>query len=255
MPRPVKLGSVFGVLAATSILLAPAVVMADHEPAPPPAEPPQHEPAPTPPPFEPLPAWSDRFYLMWNWELGDSANPMTDANFGVDLDWSLGTGFGFGYRLAGMLRLEGELHAQWFRVGSLDLEPGAPFVPRDYAGEMWAIGAMANLFVDLPAWGDARPYLGAGYGVSRVEAEYNESICIIFCFSTENTVVDDWDLAEAWQAMAGIAFWKQASNSELYFGYRYFETDDLQLRTVSGTPFVQEGIQSHTLSIGIRFLL
>ena len=249
-----KLSTVVATLATASVLLAPVTAMADHEPAPQTAPPPQqHEPAPAP--FEPLPAWSDGWYYLWNWELGDASNPATDGGFNVDIEGSLGTGFGFGYRLAGMLRLEGEFHAQWFNVGSIDLGPGAPFVPLDYSGGISAFGAMANFFVDLPAWGRARPYLGAGYGFSRVEAEYNESVCIIVCFSTDNKVVDDWDLAEAWQAQAGIAFTNAASNSETYIGYRYFETEDLKLRTVSGTPFVQEGIQSHTLSIGIRFLL
>lgn len=246
-------GVIAAALAVSSVLLAPAVAMADHEPAPR-TQPPQHE-QPPPPPFEPLPAWSDGFYYLWNWDIGDSANPRTDGGFDVDLDWSLGTGFGFGYRLAGMVRLEAELHAQWFRAGSLDLGPSAPFVPLDYSGGIWAVGPMANIFIDLPPWGNMRPYLGAGYGFSRVEAEYNESVCIIVCFSTENEVVDDWDFAEAWQVQAGIAFSNGVSNSETYIGYRYFETDDLELRTVSGTPFVQEGIQSHTLSIGIRFLL
>ena len=237
-----KSGLVAAVLSAGLVLSIPSFSAAAQE-------------QPAAPPLEPLPAWSDGVYFMWNWDLGDSANPMTDADFGVDLEGSLGTGFGFGYRLAGMLRLEGELHAQEYWVGSLDLGPGAPFAPLDYSGSLLAFGAMANLFVDLPPLGNARPYLGAGYGFSRVEAEYSESVCIIFCFSTDNKVVDDWDLAEAWQAMAGIAFWNGASNSELYVGYRYFETDDLEFRTNSGTPFIQEGIRNHTLSIGMRFLM
>ncbi len=247
MTRFSTFGAIAAGLAAASILVAPATAIAEHESEP------QNQPAPAP--FEPLPAWSDGWYYLWNWELGDASNPGTDGGFNVDIEGSLGTGFGFGYRLAGMLRLEGEFHAQWFNVGSLDLGPGAPFGPLDYSGGIWTFGAMANVFVDLPAWGRARPYLGAGYGVSRVEAEYNESICIIFCFSTDNKVVDDWDLAESWQVQAGIAFWNAASNSETYIGYRYFETEDLKLRTVSGTPFIQEGIQSHTLTVGIRFLL
>lgn len=249
-------GAVVVALAASSVLLAPGAAMADHEPAPPTAPPPQqHEPAPAPAPFQPRPAWPSGFYYLMDFDIGDSANPQTDAGFGVDLDWGLGMGLGVGYRVAGMVRLEGELHANWYRAGSLDLEPAAPFPVFDYSGGVWAVGAMANLVVDLPAWGSARPYLGAGYGFSRVAADYNESVCFIFCFSTENEVVDDWDFAKAWQAMAGISFANPASNSEVFVGYRYFETDDLDFRTVSGTPFVQEGIKSHSLSVGIRFMM
>jgi opacity protein-like surface antigen len=241
-------------LAASLTLLAPSAA-ADHETPPPTELPPQQQPEPAPPPFEPRPTWPDGFYYLWNFDLGDAANPSTDADFDVDIDWSIGTGLGVGFRFARMLRLEGEIHANWFRVGSLDLGPAAPFPTADYSGGIWAVGAMANLVVDLPAWGTARPYLGAGYGFSRVAADYNESVCIVFCWSTENEVVDDWDFAEAWQAMAGIAFTNGVANSETYIGYRYFETDDLELRTVSGVPFIQEGIQNHTLSIGIRFLM
>ena len=204
MTRFREFGTVVAALAASSLVLTPVAAIADHEPSPQTTPPPQQQPAPAP--FEPRPAWPDGFYYVWNFDLGDAANPSTDAGFDVDIDWSIGTGLGVGYRFARMLRLEGELHANWFRVGSLDLGPAAPFPTADYSGGIWAVGAMANLVVDLPAWGNARPYLGAGYGFSRVAADYNESVCVIFCWSTENEVVDDWDFAEAWQAMAGISF-------------------------------------------------
>ena len=247
-----EFGAIVAALAASSVLLAPVTAMADHEPAPQPAPPPpQHAPAP----FEPRPAWPDGFYYLLDFDIGDSANPQTDAGFGVDLDWGVGVGLGVGYRVAGMLRLEGELHANDYRAGSLDLGPTAPFSTFDYSGDVSAQGAMANIIFDLPPAGRMRPYLGAGYGFSRVSARYNESVCFIFCFSTKNKVVDDWDFAEAWQALAGISFSNPASSSEFFVGYRYFETDDLDFRTVSGTAFVQEGIKSHTLSVGIRFLM
>ena len=249
MAIPSKSGLVAAVLSAGLVLSIPTLPAAAQE------QPAAAQEQPAPAPFQQRPAWPDGFYYLLDFDIGDSANPDTDQDFSVDLDWSLGTGLGVGYRLAGMLRLEGELHANYFRAGSLDLGPAAPFPVQDYAGGMWAVGAMANLVVDLPAWENARPYLGAGYGFSRVAADYNESVCILYCFSTENEVVDDWDFAEAWQAMAGISFSNGSPNSETFVGYRYFKTDDLEFRTNSGTPFMQEGIQNHTLSIGIRFLM
>ena len=198
--------------------------------------------------------WADGFYYLLDFSLGDSENPGTDADFGVDLDWSTSLGFGFGYRI-GPLRLEGELSSHFYRVGSLDLGPASPFPAADYAGGMQALNAMANVFIDLPAAGRMRPYLGAGFGIARVSAEYNESVCIIYCFSTSNEVVDDWDRVNAWQVMGGLSFQAWAPNREWFIGYRYYETQDLKLRTLSGVDFTQEGLQDHAIMAGFRFLM
>ena len=199
-------------------------------------------------------AWDSGFYYLIDFNLGDAENPNTDADFSVDLDWSTGFGFGMGYRM-GPVRLEGDFNTQFYRVGSLDLGPASPFAAADYAGAMRTGNLMANLYVDLPTAGNMRPYLGAGYGVSWVEAEYNESVCFIYCFSTSNSVVDDSDRTEAWQAMIGASFGTSSPNREWYIGYRYYETDDLNFTTLSGVPFRQEGIQDHAFMAGFRFFI
>lgn len=211
----------------------------------------QEQPAPVSAAAE---SWGNGFYYMLDFSLGDSENPGTDADFGVDLDWSTSFGFGLGYRV-GPLRLEAELSSHFYRVGSLDLGVASPFPAADYAGGVHALNAMANVFVDLPAAGRMRPYLGAGFGMARVAAEYNESVCIIYCFSTSNEVVDDWDRVNAWQVMGGLSFEAWAPNREWFIGYRYYETQDLNLRTLSGLDFKQEGLQDHAIMAGFRFLL
>lgn len=232
------------VMTISPALLAPAA-MAEHEPAPPP-----------PPPAAASP-WSSGLYYMLDFSLGDTKNPDTSANFSVDADWTLGIGLGAGYRL-GPVRLEAEYISDFFRVGSLDLELGNPFNPGTYAGGIKARGAMGNLYFDLPAAGEMRPYFGFGYGFVDVSVNYNESVCIIFCFSTQNVVVDDWDRARAGQIMAGFSFQHEGSKNEWFVGYRYFETDDLKLRTVDSlgpVSFTQDGLQSHTINFGFRFMI
>ena len=207
-------------------------------------------------PQAPLPAstgpWGDGLYLELDFSLGDSENPNTNADFGVDLDWSTSFGLGVGYR-TGLLRFEGEFNTHFYRVGSLDLGVESPFAAADYAGGVNATNLMANLYVDFPKAGNMRPFLGAGYGIAWVEAEYSESVCFIYCFSTNNTVVDDSDRTVAWQAMAGLSFARSA-DLEWYLGYRYYQTGDLDFRTESGVPFRQEGIRDHAFMAGFRFL-
>jgi opacity protein-like surface antigen len=245
-----QFSAVVAAVAVSLALLAPLPARADHEST---TQPPQQRPQ------EPtrLPgakeAWDDGFYYALDFTLGDSANPNTDAGFSVDLDWSSSAGFGVGYRL-GPLRLEGQLLTQFYRVGSLDLTGGSPFPLADYSGGIRTLNGMANLYIDLPAAGKMRPYIGAGYGLARVSADYNESVCYIFCFSTQNEIVDDWDKVNAWQGMLGVSFASASPNMEWYIGYRYYETEDLDFRTLSGVPFRQEGLQDHAFMFGFRFL-
>lgn len=245
MPSFDRFGIAAGVLAASSLLLAAPSAMADHEPATQPAP----EPSPLPNAKEP---GSGGVYYLFNFSLGDSKNPDTDGDFSIDLDWSTSFGFAVGYGM-GPLRLEGEVNTHFYRAGSLDLGAASPFPDADYAGAVRTSNAMANLYVDLPAAGNMRPFLGAGYGIAWVEAEYNESFCFIYCFSTSNAVVDDSDRTYAWQAMAGATFGRFGPNFEWYLGYRYYQTGDLDFTTLSGVPFRQEGIRDHALLIGLRF--
>jgi opacity protein-like surface antigen len=234
-----KAGFVTGVLAAAAFLaMTPRPAAAD-----------QHSPAPVA-----EAAQASGFYYLLEFGLGDSENPDTDADFAVDLDWSMSLGFGVGYRL-GPVRLEGEFSNQFYRVGSLDLGLASPFPDADYAGGMRSLSAMGNLYFDLPTAGRIRPYLGAGLGLARVSAEYNESVCFIYCFSTQNTVVDDWDKARAWQVMAGLSARAWSAKTEWFVGYRYYETEDLDFKTIDGTAFQQDGLQDHSIMGGFRFFM
>ncbi|MEE9194739.1 MAG: outer membrane beta-barrel protein [Alphaproteobacteria bacterium] len=248
-----KLAAIACVLAVSLILLAPLPASAVHDPAPAPEPVPGSAPASAPVSVE-RPAWSNGAYFTMEVNFGDAVNPSTDADFEVDLDWSAGLGMSGGYRL-GPVRLEGEIATTWYRVGSLDLGAGAPFAKADYSGGVSAERLMANVYLEYPSATNVRPYLGAGYGVARVFAAYNESVCYIFCFSTKNEVVDDWTQVSAWQFMVGASFRNEQEASEWFIGYRYFGTEDLDFRAIGGPAFIQDGLQSHSLNIGIRFLL
>ncbi len=154
-----------------------------------------------------------------------------------------------------MIRAAAELFARILHVGSLDLGSASPFPPADYTGDMWTVGLMGNLYLDLPAAGRMQPYLGVGYGISQVTVQYNQAVCFIFCFSTDNEVASDYDVVRARQAMIGASFAGDSPGMEWHLGYRYFETEDLDFTTLSGVPFGHEGIRTHTVLLGMRFLI
>ena len=240
------------ILAAGFALLAPLPAAADHDTVPQPAQPPAD--ATPAPPFEPKKAFNSGGYYIMSFDLGGVENADTDADFSVDTDWATGLEFGGGYRLS-FVRLEAELYTRFSRVGSLDLGGGAPFPAADYKGGIWTSGLMGNLYIDLPRAGKMRPYVGVGYGITRVSVDYNESLCFIFCFKTDNEVLDDYDIVQARQLLLGASFSHPTEKSEFFLGYRYFETEDFDLTTNGGDSFRHDGVVTHTFSIGIRFLI
>lgn len=231
-----------GALVALSILSAGLPAMAEHELKQQPAPAPLHNTAPAVP---------GTLYFLLDFSLGDTKDAQTDADFDVSLTWTTAMGLGIGYR-AGPIRLEGAWIHHFFRVEDLEVGLSAPFADADYAGGVTADAFMASVYFDIPAAGRAKPYLGAGYGIATVEANYNEAVCFFYCFSTENDIVDDWDNVAAWQVMAGVSF-PAGARTEWYIGYRYFGTDDANLKTVDGDAFIQDGLNSHSVNGGFRF--
>ncbi len=236
------------VLAAGLVLLAPLPAAADHD-TPPPPKPPPHD---TTTVRDPAPVWQAEPYYFIGFDMGGATDSGTDADFTADLGLQLGLNMGFGYRL-GIISLEGELYGRSIQVNSLDLGAAPPFPVDDYRGGVWTSGLMGNLIVDLPVPGDIRPYLGVGYGISRVSAKYGDSSCFIVCTGAGNYVVDDYDIVMASQIMAGLLVLEPSQKVEMFVGYRYFATEDLEFSTIGGSGFRQDGIRSHIFSVGIRF--
>ena len=229
-------------------LLAPLPAAADHDTV---APPPPHEATRTPV-SGPKPHLRSESYYFIGFDMGGATNSGTGADFTADLGVQVGLDLGFGYRF-GFISVEGEAYTRSIQVNSLDLGAAPPFLVDNYRGGVWTSGLMGNLIVDLPVPGLIRPYLGVGYGISRVSARYGDSLCLIVCAGSGNDVVDDYDIVRASQAVAGLLVSEQSQNVEMFVGYRYFATEDLDFSTIGGTGFRQNGIRSHTFSVGIRF--
>lgn len=150
---------------------------------------------------------------------------------GYALSGALGLDFG-------ILRLEGEL---FYNVYSLDAIEDAG-VDADADGAFETLAGMGNLFVDLPL-AAVTPFVGAGIGYADVKADNFETGGV--------PLVDDSDTVMAWQLRAGMAF-SLFPMTDMTVGYRYFVTDDLEMRNSLGDVDVEK-LKSHIFELGLRF--
>ena len=207
------------------------------------------------------------FYLALGYGWGLSGDMSTSDGFTTDLgsESLLGLGYVFsgavGHRW-GMVSVEGELLKQGYGVrdhsaaGTLrgPVDPVCFLCGRDVTGSPETVALMLNLVVEPAPEGSVRPFIGGGIGVAKVRAEYYV-VETFFGFPTGTrlgALVDDSDSVLAWQAIAGIVVTGTA-NFDWVLKYRFLATGDLDLVDAFGNAFVQEGQQSHSGMVGIRW--
>lgn len=141
---------------------------------------------------------------------------------GVPVDINFDTGFGIaaalGYDFAGSnLRLEGELTYRYNEatVSSPALPSFAP------SGDVDSIAYMANAYYDFDINSPLIPYVGAGLGVVDIDSE---------------------DTVFAYQGMVGASYGIN-SYSELFGGYRYFDSEGLKLDGGGEMDYTSHGIE------------
>jgi opacity protein-like surface antigen len=198
--------------------------------------------------------------IYWSFDLsmGAANDPQAagvyEANLGMEFGARLGLGYAFD-----RLRLEAQLGYEGFSLSSLRPAPGSPMAATSWnEGGLTGPVMMGNLFYDFGAPGDARPYLGAGFGFASLKARYQSNLyCFLICLGSEggDSVVSGSDTVAAWQGMAGLSVPLRSGRGEWYIGYRYFATAELGLNVVGVGPVTQEGVQSHSLMLGWRVRL
>lgn len=178
---------------------------------------------------------------------------MGGANFTNDLDVS-GTGVGInrsvdtdtgyavipsiGYRFGNGLRSEFELG---YRKNDVDSVSGST----TGSGEIKARSAMLNLLYDVNMNGRVSPYLGGGIGYAKVRYDGVQPVGV------PGIGVNDSDRVFAYQGIAGLSY--ALSNAvELAAEYRYFATQDPDMRTSGGTS-VETEYKSHAALFGLRY--
>ena len=208
------------------------------------------------------------FYLALDYGGGLSGDMSTSDGFTTQLGSESLLGLGYvvsgavGYRW-GVVSVEGELLKQWYGVrdhsaaGTLrgPVDPPSCFLcGRDVTGSLETVALMLNLVVEPAPGGSVRPFIGGGIGVASVRADYYV-VETVLGFPTDNrlgTLVDDKDSVLAWQAIAGIVF-TATESLDWVLKYRFLATEDVDLVDAFGNAFVQEGQQSHSAMVGIRW--
>ncbi len=183
------------------------------------------------------------FYLGGNVGVGfPSDSEFDDATNTNDVELDLGFAgiLSAGWQFENGIRLQGEFAARLNQVGEITgVGAGAP-----NDGDMNVYSLMADVIYGIPTGTKFTPYIGAGAGLARVNAD---SIG-----TTLATTVDDDDTVFAYQAIAGVEY---AIHPNLFAGvdYRYFRTGDTEFTSAAATQ-IDGDYENHTVTVGLRYL-
>jgi len=103
-------------------------------------------------------------------------------------------------------------------------------------GSVSNLNLMANGLFDLSRIGPLSPYIGAGLGAARINADI---------FAPPIPHYDDSQWAFAWQAMTGVN-WRLTDRAAVTAGYRYFDADS---KTIGG---FKTDHNSNLVSVGLK---
>lgn len=195
-------------------------------------------------------------YLSLDFSAGKPNDPRAADVYEADLGLEMGTRVGVGYDFDG-LRAEIQLGYESFTLNNVNPLPGSPLSEADTTGDLFGPAVMANLLYDFGPTGGTRPFIGAGAGFARLQADYHGFYCFVLILQCWDgaKIVTGSDTVAAFQGMAGISRPLGNGRGEWYIGYRFFGTADLNLNVVGDGFVAQEGVQSHSVMLGWRFRL
>lgn len=152
---------------------------------------------------------------------------------GVGSDIEYDPGFGLLGQVGGTLpynfRLEAELG---WRRNDVDALGGA-----SAGGDINLLSLMGNLYYDIPTGTAFTPYIGAGLGGAHA--------------MLDAPGIDDENDVWAYQGIAGVDY-RISEALSLKADYRYFATDDFDVRAANGSA-VETEYASHNIMIGFTY--
>lgn len=202
----------------------------------------------------PPPAAAGGLYFSGELALGGARGTAAPGIYEASIDYASGLSGGIGYRM-GPVRLEGQLRYDHFDVSSMNPVAGSPMGSPETGVNFGGWGLMGNVFYDIGSVGKVRPYLGAGMGFVDMSAQEEDfKFCFIVCLE-DSPVVTGSDTVTAWQAMAGLTIPASWTGGEWQVGYRYYRTGDMEFQLEGYGPIHQDGLESHSVTFGIRQFL
>jgi outer membrane protein OmpA-like peptidoglycan-associated protein len=111
------------------------------------------------------------------------------------------------------------------------------------SGEALASSLMLNGMYDFSSASAFTPYLGLGLGYSQVKMKRATP------FGASS--INDSDNALALQGIAGVSY-AMSQTLDLFADYRYFQTQNLDLRTAAGTK-ASFDLSDHAVMVGFRY--
>ena len=171
----------------------------------------------------------------------------------VDTDFDTGFGLGLAYGrdfgAFGSSRLRGEVELSYSGsdVDSIAFSGNGPAGEINVDGDISTTRLFGNLLVDFDTGGAFTPYLGAGLGVARVDADLSYGAGVR---------LDDRDTAFSAQLIAGTSYALSDSLS-LTGDVRYIRDFGVELQrfapTGALTGTVEDDIDTVAVNVGLRF--
>jgi opacity protein-like surface antigen len=170
-------------------------------------------------------------------------------DFDADLDDGFTAGIAVGAKFNEWLRGELELSGNWHDAGG-DLDYINYGYGYDIDGDVNALFALANLWVDIPIGTFFQPYAGGGIGFGRLDIDVDAN-----GHYGDFDLFDDDDWGFAWQVGFGAAF-VMSDNIGIDIGYRYKRINNIEF----GQDFFENvdvddvdiDYSSHNIIAGIR---
>ena len=175
---------------------------------------------------------------------------------------------GVGYQFGNNWRVEVDADTLWTDLGSISQLDGT-------SAKLRTNSLMLNAIYDFDNFGDWQPYVGAGAGIIRADADIFAHDFLNPFLSTnpacpgprtinqgESCSVNEQDTGVGWQLLAGLGY-DISENLKWDTHYTYqdasgFDLDGVRTNGVSGAinPFEAElnGVGSHSLVTGFRYL-
>jgi len=155
-------------------------------------------------------------------------------------DMEYDTGYTIGGAVGYMkekFRLEGELS---YQANDMDKVVG-PGGSEPVNGDVSALTLLFNLYYDFKTRGSWTPYITAGFGSSKVDADIEW--------------LSEDDYVFTYQFGAGVGY-AMSETATLDFRYRYLGASDFEYGEIQpglGSASIEAAIASHNLTIGLRF--